>query len=118
MKIKTSITGISQVSFSTRPQINPVTNQPTGIEQENWEDIPHSVALGFQELQNRIEALEKLIEPAVSGAGILELAEFVAGQDKKPKKPPKEAPPPGKPLSKIKPAKRGPKPKTPEATDE
>jgi len=111
MKFEHSISGISRVSFSTREQINPVTNTPTGVLQENWEEIPHATAMGLEELQKRMEALEALVGNAGTGAGILELAKFVDSQEKKPQKPPKEAPPPGKPLSKIPKGKRGPKPK-------
>jgi hypothetical protein len=119
MKLEHSINGLSKVSFSSVEVINPVTGLPTGVIKENWEDISHSAAKGLDELQQRIQKLEEIMQKGMDEGTLLRLFKFDAEQKAKPEKPPKEEVPPGKPLSRIaKPkrepktgGKRGPKPK-------
>jgi hypothetical protein len=109
MKIIHSITGLSKISFTTTKQINPVTGAPTGIEIDNWEDIPHSTAIGLEELQTRMAAVETMVEQVVGEGKLLELIKFIEKREAIPEKPEKEPIPPGKPLSRISKPKRGPK---------
>ena len=110
MKFEHSINALSRVSFSTRKQINPATNEPTGVLLDNWEDISHSAAKGLEELQDRIELLESAIEQIGGVDKMLAIFEWVArAQEKKDLKPPKEEPPEGLPLDQAR--KKGGRPK-------
>jgi hypothetical protein len=109
MKLEHSINAISRVSFSTRAQINPVTNEPTGAVSDNWEDISHAAAKGLEELQNRIVALEEAFEKVLGADKIEALLEFIAKTQDKRDRIPKEAPPEGLPLAQAK--KKGGRPK-------
>jgi len=110
MKFVHSINGLSKVSFTTTKQVNPVTNEFTGLDIDNWEDISHSAAKGLEELQTRMAAVEKLVGDLVGEGKLLELLKFMDEREARPEKPEKETPPAGKPLSRIKKSTRGRKP--------
>ena len=106
MKIRHTIHGLSTVSFTSTPQKNPSNGELTGVVLDNWEEIQHSAAMGLEELQNRIERIEKLLSQTHAEEKIVALLEQVDTIAKKQQKPPKEPPPPGVPLSHV---RRGPK---------
>jgi hypothetical protein len=110
MKLEHSINALSRVSFSTRQLINPVTNEPTGVVQDCWEDISHSCAKGLEELQNRLDAIDEALAKIGGVDKMLAIFEWVARQEeKKDLKPPKDLPPEGLPLAQAK--KKGGRPK-------
>jgi hypothetical protein len=103
VKLEHSINALSRVSFTTRKVINPVTNEPTGQEIDNWEDIPHSTAKGLEELQNRINKIDEALAQVGGVDKMLAIFEWVAKQEeKKGLKPPKEEPAPMLSIEKAK----------------
>ena len=117
MKLEHNINKLSKVSFTSRQHVDMLglpVNKPNGEPQmdDSWEEIPHVTAKGFEELQNRIMVLEAKVEEVLGGDKIVDLLEKLAKMKDTSDKPPKEAPPPGVPLSKVKKGGR-PKPVTP-----
>ena len=102
MKFQRTIHGLFTVSFKTVNQINPATNEPTGVVLDSWQEIQAASAMGLEELQNRIDKIEKVLGNTLTEEKIVLLLEVVDKMTKQKDKPPKEIPPPGVPLSKVK----------------
>jgi hypothetical protein len=64
VKIEIGLNQQAKVSFEKIPAFNPFVNEPirdgkgNPTYTENWMELPHSVALALQELQDRIKTLE------------------------------------------------------------
>ena len=107
MKLQHSINKLSKVSFTSRPHVDMMglpVNKPNGEPQmdDAWEEVSNVVAKGFEELQDRIIALETKVEEVLGGDKIVDLLEKLAKMKDTSDKPPKELPKPGVPLSRIK----------------
>ena len=51
VKFQRTIHGLFTVSFKTVNQINPATNEPTGVVLDSWQEIQAASAMGLEELQ-------------------------------------------------------------------
>jgi len=110
VKFRHSPNSLSAVSFVTQEQKNPFTQELTGVKIDKWEEIPHTVAQGLEELQDRLDKLEAVFSQIGGADKMLAIFEWMAkAEEKKGLKPPKEEPAPMLPIDQAK--KKGGRPK-------
>ena len=114
MKFRHTIHGLYEVSFTSVEQINPSTNEPTGVVLDQWREIQAASAIGLEELLERIDTLEARIEMLFSEKGIIQIMQRAKAQAEQPE-PQKKELPRGESLNSVLAKSKGGRPKKAEA---